>query len=108
MGNIIDQIIEIDMIAQKKLNEAEALREACRIEIEDALARDTAELEQSAASRMQKVEAYEAEALAGQKAAVDAKISRQTEGLIQAYEKGHLALEEALFQNVLGLSSEKE
>ena len=71
MQNIIGRILEIDRIAREKMQAATDRCEAYRAEIETTLADDSAMLEQSANSRMEKVRTYESENAQAQKEEAD-------------------------------------
>lgn len=104
MATIIDQIINIDSVAQKKLDEAEKLKLQYRRETEEKMAETDALIQKKADEKLARVQEEEERAASEEKKRVEARTAETIARLEKVYEEKHEALERELFENVTGTS----
>lgn len=103
MANIIDQIIEIDEIAQKQLDEASKIKELYMKELKDKENEVNNFLEKKTTDRIRKLTETEIQLAEEQKAKITADNKIVLEHLEAVYNKNHEKLEQEIFHNVVGM-----
>lgn len=103
MANIIDQIIQIDSIAQQKLDDAAHLKEQYEKKAKEKMADTNALIEQKAQAKIEKIRQEEAARAEQEKEEIRKQMEAALERLEKTYQATHEKLEEELYKNVLGL-----
>lgn len=104
MATIIDQIIQIDSTAQKRLDEAEALKLQIQQETKEKIAETDALIAQKAQEKLNRIQEEEERLAAEQKQEIEARTAETIARLEKTYEQKHEELERELFENVTGIS----
>lgn len=104
MANIIDQILAIDAAAQKRLDDANRLKESCEQETIDKLRAAGEASEQQIAQQLDSLRRTEEEKVRREKTAIAARRQAEEARLDSIYEQCHKQLEEEIFRNVTGAS----
>lgn len=104
MATVIDQILSIDAIAQKKLDEARELKARMREEIDAQIAQTAAAIARKTEEELQKLRQSEEEETQKAKRKINMKTEQAISQLERLYADTHADLEEKLFQNVIGTS----
>lgn len=106
MTNIISQILEIDAAAQKRLDDANRLKESCEQETVDKLNEASRAAEAQIAQQLDTLRQQEDEKVLREKAVIAARREAAEARLESVYEKCHTQLEETIFRNVTGASAD--
>lgn len=101
MVNIINQIIEIDGIAQKRLNEANEIKNQYLNELQEKTVAVNQELEKEAKIRIDKVLVAETKLADEEKARISKETAQVIARLEETYSKNHNKLEQDIFNAVI-------
>lgn len=104
MPNIINQIIEIDSIAQKKLDEADRLKLQLEEETRNKIEETNALIRQKAAEKIDSIRSEEERRAASQMEEIQKEQEAAISRLEKIYHEKHEQLEQDIFNNVLGSS----
>lgn len=102
MTNIIEQIIEIDNVAQKKLEEVNEIAELYRLEVEQTTAADKKQIDDETAQKIQLLTENAEKLLAEQKAAIREQNKLDMARLEKLYDEKHENLEKDILKNIIG------
>ncbi|MEG0693609.1 MAG: hypothetical protein RR444_11090 [Oscillospiraceae bacterium] len=103
MANIINQIIEIDGIAQKRLDDANKVKDQYLIELNEKKAQTTKALEEKTRLRIEKVLSTETKFAEEQKAIIKNETDATIKRLEDIYIQNHEKLEQDIFNNVISI-----
>lgn len=103
MANIINQIIEIDGIAQKRLDDAKKIKEQYLAELAEKKAQTNIALEEKTKGRIEKLLSTEAKFAEEQKVKIKEENDATIKRLEDIYTKNHEKLEQDIFNNVISI-----
>ncbi len=103
MATIIDQILQIDSVAQKKLDEAEQIKVQYEQETKEEIARTNAAIQADADRKIDAVRQELSRQSEQEKESISARSDAELRRLKQIYEENHEKLEQDIVRNVLGL-----
>lgn len=104
MSNIINQIIEIDSIAQKRLDDANKYKEQIKQLILQKSEQTNEFITNKVNSRVEKIFEIENQYAEHEKDRITSETDEILNKLEQSYSENHLQLEKAIFQNITGCS----
>lgn len=102
MSSIINKIIEIDSIAQQRLNDAELLETNIKRQIEEKNHQTSAFIKGKADARVTKIDEIEQQYAAEEMAKVKEEVDSKIQSLEEIYKTTHKQLELDLFNKVIG------
>lgn len=102
MSSIINKIIEIDSIAQQRLNDAYVIQNGIRQQILEKNEQTNRVIHEKAESRIAKIDELEQQYANEELVRLREECDAQIERLEQFYSKNHVALEKNLFDRVIG------
>ncbi|MFZ2539922.1 MAG: hypothetical protein WAX04_13665 [Oscillospiraceae bacterium] len=103
MANTINQIIEIDAVAQKRLDNASKIKEQYLQELSEESDQTNKALEEKTQSRMEKVLSTETQYAEGKKAKIKDENDATIKRLEDTYNQNHQKLEQDIFNNVISI-----
>ncbi len=103
MPNMINQIIEIDRIAQKCLDDANKIREQYLNELKEKTAQTNKALNEKTQNRIEKVLLTETAFAEEQKAKIKNENDAIIKQLLDIYTQKHEKLEQDIFNNVISI-----
>lgn len=101
MKSIIEDIIEIDSVAQKRIDEAKKIKEDVSKQIELEKEQMNAELNSKAENRVLKIEEAEKRLADEETAAIQKETDEKLSALRENFEKIKDKLENEIYQNVI-------
>lgn len=101
MSSIINQIIEIDTIAQKKLNDAMLMKEEIKQQVIDKAKQTNALIDEKTNSRIKKIEEIETQYAQTKKEEIKLQNDETLEQLEKTYVSMHEQLENAIFNRII-------
>lgn len=101
MSSIINQIIEIDTIAQKKLNDAMLMKEEIKQQVIDKTKQTNALIDEKTNSRIKKIEEIETQYAQTKKEEIKLQNDETLEQLEKTYVSMHEQLENAIFNRII-------
>lgn len=103
MKNIINQIIEIDAVAQKRLDDANKIKEQYLQELKIKSQEVNEKLEEKTKNRIQKILVTESQFADEQKSNIEKETQKVIERLEETYKTNHEKLEQDIFNNVISI-----
>lgn len=103
MANIIDQIIKIDSVAQKKLDDAAHLKEQYEQDAKQKMAQTNALIQQKVQAKLDGIRQEEAARAEEEKEQLRRGQEEAFARLERIFDETHEKLEQEIYQNVLGL-----
>lgn len=101
MNNIINDIVNIDTLAQKKLAEANRIKEEYQAELAQRIEQKNLELVQEGQRRIEIITKTEEELVAQEKEQMEKARQKSLEKLQSVYDKNHSQLEDDIFKTVV-------
>lgn len=102
MSNIINQIIEIDSIAQKRLDDANKYKEQIKLLILQKAEQTNEFINSKVTARVEKILEIENQYAQQEKDRITSETDEIIQRLEQSYSDNHLLLERTIFQNITG------
>lgn len=107
MPNIISQIIEIDMIAQRRLDDANKIKAQYNVELNEKKAQTAKALDDKTKYRIEQILLNEQKLAQEEKAVIKSQTDTAINRLEDIFNQTHEKLEQDIFNNVISIQSKQ-